>query len=88
MSYKVTRFQDTPNPNALKCVLDRSPSATPRSYFTAAEAKDDPLGSKLFAIRGVTNVLINDGWITVCKAADAPWKPIRSAIERVLGEAE
>lgn len=87
MAYKVVRFQETPNPNAVKCVLDRPPPDQPKSYFNADQAREDPMGSALFAIEGVTNVLIGDGWITVNKAADAPWKTIKAGVERVLRDA-
>jgi len=84
MSVRVLRFQATPNPNALKCVLDRSLGATPRSYFSAEEAAGDEVGRALFAIAGVTNVLINGDWATVSKHPDADWGPIRAAVERVM----
>lgn len=87
MPYKVVRFQNTPNPNALKCILDRPVPAHPRSYFSAPEARGDALGSALFAIGGITNVLIGDGWVTVNKSPEALWDPIKSGVERVLGEA-
>ena len=88
MPYRVRKFQSTPNPNALKCVLDRSAGDTPRSYFRADEAAADPLASRLFAIHGVTNILINGDWITVSKSAQADWKAIRAGVEQVLGAAE
>lgn len=87
MGYKVVRFQETPNPNALKCVLDRPPPGHPKSYFNADQATGDPLGSALFGIGGVTNVLIGNGWITVNKAGEASWKTIRAGVERVLRDA-
>lgn len=77
-------FQTTPNPNALKCVLGVVISDRPRSYFTAEEAKSDRLGAALFAIEGVTNVLIQDTWFTVCKRPDEDWKPIKRALEQVV----
>jgi hypothetical protein len=93
MPYRVTDFQTTPNPNALKCVLDRKLASPPqppppRSYFNADQTKGDPLAVALFAIPGVRNLLIQAAWITVSKAADSDWKPIKSAVERVLNEAE
>jgi len=84
MGYRVTKFESTPNPNALKCVVEPSPGPTPRSYFHAAAAGDDPLGSALFGIEGVTNVLIHTSFITVCKSPDRAWGPMKKAIERVL----
>lgn len=87
MGYRVRTFQETPNPNALKCVLDRSVGGGMRSYFNAGDAAGDALGAALFAVPGVTNVLINGGWITVSKRPEAAWKEIRAGVERVLGAA-
>lgn len=88
MAVRVIRFQATPNPNALKCILDRSLGAHPRSYFEPPEVATDPVGAALFAIEGVTNVLINADWATVCKRPDADWGPIRTGVERVMADVE
>lgn len=88
MPYAVRAFQDTPNPNALKCVLDRSAGEGSRSFFNAEAAAGDPIASRLFAIDGVTNVLIHGDWITVNKRAEAAWAGIKRAVERVLREVE
>lgn len=88
MPYAVTKFQDTPNPNALKCIVDHRLSERPRSYFNAEQAQDDPIAAALFAIEGVTNVLINTDWVTVNKRPEADWRAIKAAIERVLREAD
>lgn len=83
-------FSPTPNPNAIKCILDRPLIADgdpPRSYRSADAAKDDPIAAPLFAIepRGcVTGVLINDNWITVNKSPDADWKTLKPAIAKTL----
>jgi hypothetical protein len=86
MGYRVKKFQETPNPNAVKCVLDGRVSERPRSYFKAEDAAGDELGSRLFAIAGVTNVLINGDWVTVSKRADVGWAGVKREVERVLGE--
>ncbi|MFZ2874808.1 MAG: NifU N-terminal domain-containing protein [Phycisphaerales bacterium] len=88
MPYRVTKFLSTPNPNALKCELDRSPAPDrPRSYTQGDQAQDDPLASSLLAIPGVANLLIHDGWITVGKFTDASWSTLKPRITRVLGDA-
>ena len=88
MPYTVRAFQPTPNPSALKCVLDRAITKAPRSYFNASEAAaaSDDLATRLFAIPHVTNLLINNDWITVSKSPEADWKPIRAAVEQVLAK--
>jgi hypothetical protein len=88
MGYRVMKFQETPNPNALKCVLDGRISERPRSYFNAEEAARDDVASKLFAVPGVTNILINGDWVTVSKRTDADWVPIKREVERVLRDAD
>lgn len=89
MASKVVRFDTTPNPNALKCVLDAPVTDTPRSYFSSEQAglAADALGIALFAVPGVTNVLIHSDWITICKAPDAPWNGIKDGIKEVLAKA-
>jgi hypothetical protein len=85
--YAVTRFQETPNPNALKCVLDASVPDAPRSYFNAKDAAADPLAARLFAIPNVTNILIGGEWITVSKSPQGDWRSIKKDVERALREA-
>jgi hypothetical protein len=84
--YAVTRFQETPNPNAIKCLLDAPVPGAPKSYFNAAEASGDPLAAKLFAVQGVTNILIGEGWITVSKSPNGDLKSIKKEVERALRE--
>ncbi len=87
MPYTVVEFQETPNPNAVKCVLDRPITDSPRSFFSKDQSADDPLASSLFALRGVTNVLILHNFVTVSKDPGTSWKTLRAAIERTLRSA-
>jgi hypothetical protein len=87
MPFTVTEFQPTPNPNALKCILDkaiREREQGPGSFRSAESAASDPVAAALFAVPGVTNLLINENWITVNKDARAEWRPLRAEISRVL----
>lgn len=86
MPYRVTRYESTPNPNALKCVVEPSPGPCPRSYFNAEQAREaaDDLAISLFEIPRVTNVLIHSAFITVSKQPDASWGGIKPRIERAL----
>lgn len=85
MAGGMIEFQTTPNPNAVKCVVGKVISERPRSYFKAEDAGNDELARTLFAIPGVTNVLIQDTWLTVCKSPEADWKAVKRGIERALG---
>lgn len=94
MAYRITRFDSTPNPNALKCVLDRAiiqPDEPPRSYRGAQAAAEDAVARALFAIEPagtVTSVLMNGDWITINKAPDADWKRVKDAVRAVLSQAD
>lgn len=81
---KVVQFEATPNPNAVKCLLDARASEGPRSYFNAAAAQADPLARALFAVPGVTNVLILGDFITVSKDPAAAWSALKPAVRRVI----
>ena len=56
----------------------------PRSFRDAASAQADPLADALFAVEGVTNVLINGDWVTVNKTPQAEWKRVKRGIEKAL----
>jgi len=88
MPFTVTSFESTPNPNAIKCLVSPSPTIRPRSYFSSDTASDDPLASALFAIDGVTNVLVHAEFVTVSKEPQATWAGLRAKIERVLRDAD
>jgi hypothetical protein len=85
MPIRVTKYQPTPNPNALKCFLDSRISAGPRSFRTAVEGADDPVAAPLLAVPGVAGLLLNGDWLTVNKAPGADWAIVKQGVERVLG---
>ncbi|MBI1190062.1 MAG: hypothetical protein GC200_05200 [Tepidisphaera sp.] len=93
MPYAITEFIDTPNPNALKCVLDRSPAPEGgmRSYARArpetSPPASDPLGAAIMAIPAIDSVLIHDGWITIVKRPDAAWASVKKAVAAALAAA-
>lgn len=90
MASKVVRFDTTPNPNAIKCVLDGPITDAPRSYFKPEEASEaaDAVAVALFAVPGITNVLIHSDWISVCKTPDAPWGAIKEGVRAALAKAD
>ncbi len=88
MALKILRFETTPNPNALKCILDGAISDRPRSFLNEAAAQEDGLASQLFAIDGVNNLLMNTDWMTVGKTPEADWKLIKKEVRRVLAGSE
>ena len=87
MGFVVAEVQPTPNPNALKFVLDRSVGGQPASFFSAQSASGHPLASKLFAVPGVSSLLLLGDFITVNKRPEATWPPIKRGVRKVLAEA-
>ncbi|MGQ0627017.1 MAG: NifU N-terminal domain-containing protein [Phycisphaerales bacterium] len=81
-------FESTPNPNAVKCLLARPldvPEGTTIPFRGSEAATEHPLAAGLFAIEGVTGLLLARSWVTVNKRAGVPWSSIKPALERVLG---
>ena len=87
MGFEVKEVQATPNPNALKFVLDRVIAPQPISFFTAEAAASHPLASRLFEISGVTSLLLLGDFVTVNKQPQAKWSAISKKVKRVLSEA-
>ncbi len=82
----VIEIQPTPNPNALKFIVEGPISDKPLSFFNPEAGKSHPLASQLFAIKGVTSLLILNDFVTVSKSPNAAWKEITSKAKRVLAD--
>lgn len=87
MPYSILRFEPTPNPNAVKCILDRPLSDPPRSFRSADQVGDDPIGRALFAVPGVAGLLLSGGWLTVNKHPEADWPRVKAGVQQVLAAA-
>lgn len=80
------RFEPTPNPNALKCVLDAPRTGAIISAGRAEEANGDAMALALLAVPGVTRVLLHTAFITVCKEPGADWGGIKRAVKKLLAD--
>ena len=75
---RVVGFESTPNPQAVKILLDAPLAAAPRSYRQPPEEGcEDELARALYAIEGVRVVLIHHEFVTVGKASEAKWPAIK-----------
>ena len=76
--------EPTPNPNAVKFTLDR-PAVEGRSqtFRAGSDPADSPLGARLFALDGVTNVFMVSNFVSVTKEDDADWNEL---VPRVIDE--
>lgn len=85
---KVIRYESTPNPDALKLVLDAPICRGPRSFLSAEDAEGDPIAGPLFATGLVRAILINTDWMTLNRLPGSPWPGLKAEAERVLAAAE
>lgn len=88
MGFKIIDIEDTPNPNALKFNLDQPISRGTLSFQTADSAAEHPVAATLLAIDGVVTLMFRGDFLTVNKAADADWGPIKAKVRKVLAEAD
>ena len=84
MAFKVREIQSTPNPNAMKFLLDRPVTDEPVSILHPGDAAKHPLARRLFEIPGICAVLLLGDFITVNKSPDAKWPGLKTKVKRVL----
>ena len=93
MAWRITCFEDTPNPDAVKCRLDRRISDGPVSFRRPEDAEAPgadprlaPLARVLFTEAGLTSVLFLGDWMTVNKPPTTRWASVRRAVIRLLAD--
>ena len=77
----VTHMEITPNPNALKYVLNEQILKNGICQFDSAEAAADDLSKALFEVSGVVSVFYRDNFITVTKNDDVDWIDIENVLK-------
>ena len=82
---KVVKLESTPNPNAMKLLLDgKILESGSRSYDHPSEAKSDPVASALFEIPEVKSVFFMPSFITVVKDPAASWDGVAQMVTQVI----
>jgi len=94
---KIKEIERTPNPDAMRFVLDEPlTNGVTKSFENAIEAEGDELASSLFSINHVINVYYVDRFVTVTQDGHAVWSellrqlapPIREAVPQLDLEAD
>ncbi len=91
---RITTTQSTPNPDALKLMLDEPQTQGIRSYRAPCTSsatpppESDPLARALLSIKGVAGVLIHERFITLSRAPGKDWKPIVKAAKQVVRQVD
>ena len=83
-NYVVTAIQRTPNPNALKFILDHVISKQPLSFFNPEAAGDHEIACRLFQVSGISSLLLLGDFLTVNKRPEASWKAIKASVCEIL----
>ena len=85
---KIREIERTPNPDAMRFVLDEPlTNGVTRSFEHAMEADGDQLASALFAIENVINVYYVDKYITVTQDGKAVWSELLRKLAPPIREA-
>lgn len=86
MEYKIM-IQGTPNPNALKFVLNVPVKTLGNvTYRTAEDCHKNPLARKIFSIPNISEVYIFDNYITVTQDGSADWDTIEDKVKNLILE--
>lgn len=77
----------TPNPNAVKFTLDRPATEGRGKTFREGSAPSDfPLGARIYALDGVTNVFATSNFVSVTKEDDVAWDDLGPRVIEALQE--
>lgn len=88
MAEFVVSAEATPNPNAVKFVTNRRlTEGVARSYYDAQAAAGDAVAARLFALPGVTGVMLLNDFCSVNQDGSVDWDVLKPRIEAVLREA-
>jgi Fe-S cluster biogenesis protein NfuA len=77
--------QGTPNPNALKFILNTSVKTQGKvTYKNAAECDDNLLAKAIFSVSNVSEVYFFDNYITVTQDGYSDWDELEDQIQRII----
>jgi hypothetical protein len=69
--------EPTPNPNAVKFTLNRQVvEGRSQTFRAGSDPAESPLGARLFALDGVTNVFLVSNFVSVTKEDEADWNEL------------
>lgn len=78
-------IQPTPNPNALKFILNKDVKTDGKvSFKTPQDCKDVPLAAALFDLRGVDQIHFFQNVITISKFSFEDWEALEPAVQTCI----
>lgn len=83
--FNVIDVQETPNPDALKFILDSQLLAIGvRQFEDKKSAQGDTLAQPLFAMGNILSVFYSGNFVTVTKSPSARWKDVQPQIKKII----
>jgi NFU1 iron-sulfur cluster scaffold homolog, mitochondrial len=87
--YKVVNTQPTPNPDALKFMMNKPVvKGGTRSFDSKKEAVGDTFAEALFDVPGIRNIYLSEDFVSVTKSMMEEWhdlvEPLQGSIEKNL----
>lgn len=80
-------IQSTPNPNALKFVLNMPVKNEGKvTYKNVDQCQHNPLAAALFTVQGVSEVYFFDNYITITQDGSFDWDAIEEQIKKIVLE--
>ncbi len=77
--------EPTPNPAAIKFTLDRQATEGRSQTFREGSDPDaSPLGARIFALGGVTNVFLTSNFVSVTKDDSTDWSQLVPAVVETI----
>ncbi|MDP6930355.1 MAG: NifU family protein [Planctomycetota bacterium] len=84
---KVQSVQPTPNPNALKFIVDNTVIESGfLDYANEQEVSDDPLAQALFSIAGIASLFFCENFVTITMTDSADWRAVNDAVIKCLDD--
>jgi Fe-S cluster biogenesis protein NfuA len=86
---KIEEIEYTPNPNAVKFILDKqlTMGGMTRSFETKDSAEGVPLAESILAIEHVQSLFFADRWLTVTQDGETDWHGLMREIAEPIREA-
>ena len=78
-------IQSTPNPNALKFVLNMPVKTEGKvTYKNVDQTKENPMAAAIFTVSNVTEAYFYDNYVTVTQDGNADWDAIEEQIKQII----
>ncbi len=79
--------EQTPNPNALKFILDRDVKRTGKiTYTNREECHNNELAQVLFSVQNVSQVYFSENVITITQNGSGNWEDIEYRVKAIIHE--